>query len=174
VARDDWAMTERALLALLLVAAIVAAIALARAWLRWRNRRVLDRLRAAAPDRPTDGGPRIVYFTTESCFVCKAQQEPALARLRAQLPELRLERHDAVREQRLAGEYGVLSVPTTAVYDRAGRLVQINRGFAPASLLLAQVEGRDPVFEGGAEMSAERLDEMRVRTSRAGRNPRSP
>ncbi|MBM3139378.1 MAG: thioredoxin family protein [Chloroflexi bacterium] len=154
-------MTERLLVAASLIAAIALAIAAARLWLRLRDRRILARLLAGKP--PASEGattpPRIVYFTTRSCVVCRAQQEPALERLRARLPELRLERHDAVADAALAGEYGVLSVPTTAVFDRAGRLVTINRGFAPASVLLAQIEGREPSMEGGLAMAAEPLQE---------------
>jgi thiol-disulfide isomerase/thioredoxin len=156
-------MTERLLLALVLIAAFAAVIALARAWLRWRDRRIVERLRAqqreAPPASAGEARPRIVYFTTESCAVCKAQQEPALERVQERLPDLYLERFDAVRERDLASQYGVLSVPTTAVYDRSGELVTINRGFTPASVLLAQLDGREPMFEGGAEMAGEPLGE---------------
>ncbi|MDO9444773.1 MAG: thioredoxin family protein, partial [Dehalococcoidia bacterium] len=77
------------------------------------------------------------------------------AALAERVPDLRIDRHDAVAATELAKEYGVLSVPTTAVYDRSGALVTINRGFTPAAVLLAQVEGRTPDLEGGAAMSSE-------------------
>jgi thiol-disulfide isomerase/thioredoxin len=98
-----------------------------------------------------------VYFTTKTCVVCKAQQEPALAALQRHAADVRVERHDAIEERELADEYGVLSVPTTAVYDRDGRLVTVNRGFTPAAVLLAQIEGREPRLEGGALMASETL-----------------
>lgn len=154
-------MTERVLIAITMVVAFTLIVWVGRRWYAWRNERIETRLRAAAHAAASSqgvaapGAPRIVYFTTQTCVVCKAQQEPAIAALQARLDDLVLERHDAVQEAALAGEYGVLSVPTTAVYDRSGRLVTINRGFTPAAVLLAQVEGRDPELESGAMMSSE-------------------
>ena len=52
----------------------------------------------------------------------------------------------------------MLSVPTTAVYDASGELVTVNRGFAPAALLLSQLRGDAPAFEGGMSMSSEPVD----------------
>lgn len=80
-----------------------------------------------------------------------------MAALHARVADLVIEQHDAVAEPALAHQYGVLSVPTTAVYDRAGRLVTINRGFTPAAVLHAQVEGREPDLQGGAEMASEQV-----------------
>ena len=42
-------------------------------------------------------------------------------------------------------------------FDRAGQLVTINRGFAPAAVLFAQIEGREPAFDGGISMPDEPL-----------------
>ena len=156
-------MLERLLIALVVVGAIALVIASARFALRVRDRRILERLAAEAADEADSGGagtraPRVVYFTTTSCVVCRVQQEPAIERLREELPELRIEQHDAVKDRELADKFGVLSVPTTAVYDRSGALVAINRGFAPAAQLYAQANGSDPVMEGGLAMASERLD----------------
>jgi hypothetical protein len=148
-------MLERALLAGAAVLLIALAIASARRVLRWRDRRILARLRGAAVP---DARPRLVYFTTSTCVVCRVQQEPAIEALRTHMPELAIERHDAVAERALASEYGVLSVPTVAVYDRSGQLVTINRGFTPAAVLRSQIEGTEPVLDGGVAMSSEPLD----------------
>jgi thiol-disulfide isomerase/thioredoxin len=151
-------LLERLIVAAALVALFALAIRLGRAWYARRNARVERRLRASAEVRAgtdADVPPRIVYFTTRTCVVCRVQQEPAMRALGERLPEVVVEKHDAVDEPDLAREYGVLSVPTTAVYDRAGRLVTVNRGFTPAAILLAQVEGRAPELEGGAAMSSE-------------------
>jgi len=154
-------MTDRLLLAWALVVAITAAIAIARRLVAANDRRVLARLQtaASATDPPGGTGARILYFTTETCVVCKRQQAPAFDVLRQRLPALRIEEHDAVRDSALASEFHVRSVPTTAVYDAAGDLVAINRGFAPASMLLAQLEGRTPDLDGGVEMAAEAVAE---------------
>jgi len=151
---------ERALIAAGLLALAFGALVVARRWLRWRDRRIVSRLNEGHSNLETDGRPpRLVYFTTSTCIVCRAQQEPAIEALREHLPELLLERHDAIEERALASDYGVLSVPTTAVYDRSGALVTINRGFAPAAILLGQIEGRDVATEGGVAMEGQLLDE---------------
>ncbi len=149
-------MIERTLIALALIALLIAGLAAARALLRRRDRRLVSRLRASEGTAPA--APRVVYFTTSSCVVCRAQQQPALAALERELPELVLERHDAVAERALAKQYGVITVPTTAVYDRNGQLVTINRGFTPATVLYSQIEGTEPVLESGGAMASEPVE----------------
>lgn len=153
-------MLERLLVAGAVIALLFAAIALARLALRRRDARLLARLNdgAAAATSGVDALPRVIYFTTRSCVVCRAQQEPALEAVLERMPELRVEKHDAVEERELASEFGVLSVPTTAVYDRAGELVAINRGFASAAILHAQLEGREVELESGHAMTGERIE----------------
>ncbi|MEZ4501197.1 MAG: thioredoxin family protein [Dehalococcoidia bacterium] len=153
-------MVERALVAVALLALVFGGLVLARRWLAWRDRRLVARMNEAQPAIEAEGGPpRLVYFTTTTCVVCRLQQEPAIEALREHLPELVLERYDAIEARALASEYGVLSVPTTAVYDRTGALVTINRGFAPAAVLLGQIEGRDVATEGGVAMEGQLVDE---------------
>jgi thiol-disulfide isomerase/thioredoxin len=150
-------MTERLLIAGMIVLLIILILRFAQILLSWRDRRIVARLRDAAPSESPSGAPRIVYFTTTSCIVCRLQQEPAMEQLRAALPEVRIEKHDAVAEPTLADDYGVLSVPTTAVYDRSGELVTINRGFAPVAQLYAQATGAEALAEGGVDMASERI-----------------
>jgi len=154
-------MLERLLLAAIVVGAVALAIALTRRLLAIRDRRILARIRAEHPNSPHESTstPKIIYFTTTSCVVCRVQQQPALEELLTKLPELEINKYDAVAERELAGQYGVLSVPTTAVYDREGELVSINRGFAPAAVLYAQATGAELMLEGGQEMAAERVDQ---------------
>lgn len=150
-------MLERLLIAGAVLAVVLVAIAVGRRWYAWRNTRIEERLREDAPS-PTDG-PRIVYFTTQTCVVCKAQQEPAISAVLERMGSgLRIERHDAVQERAIADRYGVLTVPTTAVYDASGELVTVNRGFAPAALLLSQLRGDSPSFEGGSAMHSEPIN----------------
>ncbi len=149
-------MLERLLIAGAVLALVLIGIAAGRRWYAWRNDRIETDLRGEAPE---GSGPRIVYFTTQTCVVCKAQQEPAIAAVLERMgATLRIERHDAVEERAIADRYGVLSVPTTAVYDATGELVTVNRGFAPAALLLSQLRGDVPSFEGGTAMSSEPVD----------------
>jgi len=171
-------MLERTLLALALLALVAGAIAAARWWLGRRDTRILRELRSGERSRgdttATALGPRVVYFTTRSCVVCRLQQEPALDALARERVELRIERHDAVEEQPIADMYGVLSVPTTAVYDAGGELVAINRGFAPVAVLAAQLDGQVPHMEGGAPMEGERLAERPDAASRHETGTRHP
>ena len=153
-------MLERLLIAAIVVGAVALTIALTRRLLALRDRRILTRIRAAHPSQPEQSltTPKIIYFTTTSCVVCKVQQQPAIEELLEKLPELKIDKYDAVEERELANRYGVLSVPTTAVYDRDGELVSINRGFAPAAVLYAQATGAEVMLDGGHEMSAERIE----------------
>ena len=151
-------MLERLIIAAVVVAALVVALAMIRVALRLRDRRIVNRLREEPAGTTGPGVPRIVYFTTTSCVVCRMQQEPAIERLRQELPELVIEQHDAVAERELADQYGILSVPTTAVYDREGDLVTINRGFAPVAQLYAQATGAEQILEGGHAMASERVE----------------
>lgn len=161
-------MLERLIIAAAIVAGFAVVVGATRIALRIRDQRIIERLRETpAPARNPNpeatgasgpGVPRIVYFTTTSCVVCRLQQEPAIERLIEELPEILIEKHDAVAERELADQFGILSVPTTAVYDREGELVTINRGFAPVAQLYAQATGSDHIAEGGHAMAAERLD----------------
>ncbi|HYM96833.1 MAG TPA: thioredoxin family protein, partial [Candidatus Sulfotelmatobacter sp.] len=55
--------------------------------------------------------PYIVYFTGESCTVCKTHQEPALARLGG----VRVDKVDAIEDRTLADRFHVYTLPTTVV-----------------------------------------------------------
>jgi len=154
-------MLERLLLTAIVVGTIALAIALTRRLFAIRNHRILARIRADRHNSPHESTstPKIIYFTTTTCVVCRVQQQPALEELLAKLPELEINKYDAVEERELAGQYGVLSVPTTAVYDRQGELVSINRGFAPTTVFYSQATGAKLMLEGGKEMAAEQVDQ---------------
>jgi hypothetical protein len=79
----------------------------------------------------------VLYFTTESCTVCRSRQEPALAELSA----VRVHKVDALAEPELARRYHVYTVPTTVVVGSAGRPLHINYGYAPAARLRRQLAG---------------------------------
>lgn len=148
-------MLTRLLVALAVVVLVLLLVWAGRRLLAWRDRRTLVRLRAGTTPGGAAAGPRILYFTTATCIVCRAQQEPAIEALLARRPDVRLERVDAVAERALADEFAVRSVPTTAVYNDRGELVEVNRGFAPAAMLLAQIEDRVALSEGGVAAAAE-------------------
>jgi thioredoxin-like negative regulator of GroEL len=79
--------------------------------------------------------PYILYFTGDSCTVCKTHQEPALARL----GDVRIDKVDAVAERALADRFHVYTLPTTVVMASDGHALHVNYGYAPAPKLERQL-----------------------------------
>jgi len=99
----------------------------------FRSRRA-RRLAAGATAAPARD-PYILYFTGESCTVCRTHQEPALSRLGA----VRIDKVDAVAERALADRFHVYTLPTTVVMAPDGRALHVNYGYAPAPKLERQL-----------------------------------
>lgn len=114
--------------------AVAGAVVLAAAGLEifraWRARRQSAGARGVASSQPY-----ILYFTGDSCAICKTHQEPALARL----GEVRIDKVDAVAERELADRFHVYTLPTTVVIAPDGRAVHVNYGYAPAPKLQRQL-----------------------------------
>ena len=115
----------------LAVAAIVVAVVAGLETLRARRAR---RLAAGATTAPSSD-PYILYFTGESCTVCRTHQEPALARLDG----VRIDRVDAVEDRDLADRFHVYTLPTTVVMGADGQALHVNYGYAPATKLQRQL-----------------------------------
>ena len=79
--------------------------------------------------------PYILYFTGDSCTVCKTHQEPALSKLVG----VRIDKVDAVAERALADRFHVYTLPTTVVMASDGRALHVNYGYAPAPKLERQL-----------------------------------
>lgn len=79
--------------------------------------------------------PYILYFTGESCTVCRTHQEPALAKLGA----VRVDKVDAINDRTLADQFHVYTLPTTVVMSAQGRALHVNYGYAPATKLERQL-----------------------------------
>ena len=87
------------------------------------------------------GTPAILYFTTPTCAPCNTVQRPAIQKVQQTLgDEIQVIEIDASERMDLAGEWGVMSVPTTFIIDRDGQARQINHGVARADKLLAQLK----------------------------------
>lgn len=131
-------MLERLLILLALVAA-GAAVWMVLGALRGRR---LRRLAAEAPfaDIVPVGQPTVIAFTLPSCRECRSHQAPALERLGQAagggvlVHTLRADAHPA-----LVDRLGIMTVPATAVLDRAGAVRAINHGFADEARLSAQL-----------------------------------
>lgn len=114
--------------------AVAGAVVLAAAGLETFRSRRARRLAAGAVATPA-ADPYILYFTGDSCTVCKTHQEPALAKLAG----VRINRVDAVEERELADRFHVYTLPTTVVMRADGSALHVNYGYAPAPKLERQL-----------------------------------
>ena len=116
--------------ALAVVGVVVLAAVCVESFRGWRSRRLS--VGAAAAPSPD---PYILYFTGDSCTVCRTHQEPALARLDG----VRIDKVDAVEDRSLADRFHVYTLPTTVVLAPDGRALHVNYGYAPATKLERQL-----------------------------------
>ena len=116
--------------ALAVAGAVVLAAAGLETFRAWRARGLSSGASGAAASQPY-----ILYFTGDSCTVCKTHQEPALARL----GDVRIDKVDAVVERDLADRFHVYTLPTTVVVAADGQPLHINYGYAPAPKLERQL-----------------------------------
>ena len=116
--------------ALAVVSAVVLAAAGLETFRAWWARRIVRGARG-----PAAGEPYIVYFTGDSCTVCKTHQEPALAKLDG----VRVDHVDAVHDRELADRFHVYTLPTTVVMAADGQALHVNYGYAPATKLSRQL-----------------------------------
>jgi thioredoxin-like negative regulator of GroEL len=116
--------------ALAVAGAVVLAAAGLETFRAWRARRL-----SAGASGTAASQPYILYFTGDSCTVCKTHQEPALARL----GDVRIDKVDAVAERELADRFHVYTLPTTVVLAADGRAVHVNYGYAPVPKLQRQL-----------------------------------
>ena len=114
--------------------AVAGFVVLAAAGLEtFRSRRA--RRQAIGATSPPATEPYILYFTGDSCTVCRTHQEPALARL----GDVRIDKVDAVAERELADRFHVYTLPTTVVVAPDGHALHVNYGYAPAPKLERQL-----------------------------------
>ncbi len=103
-----------------------------------RASQAASRSRAEALVQP--GRPAVLYFTTPDCVTCKVYQRPQLRRLESMLGErVQVVEIDAQASPELAGQWGILSVPTTFVLDASGKPRHVNHGAVPAEKLAEQI-----------------------------------
>jgi thiol-disulfide isomerase/thioredoxin len=87
------------------------------------------------------GIPAVLYFTTPLCVPCRTQQQPALARLQAELGEaVQIVRVDAAEDPEAAARWGVFTAPTTFILDRRGQPRAVNHGVTETAQLRHQIE----------------------------------
>jgi thioredoxin-like negative regulator of GroEL len=118
----------------LLAVAVVGAIVLAAAGLE-AIRSLRARRRAIGVTAAPASQPYILYFTGDSCTICRTHQEPALAKLGS----VRIDKVDAIADRLLADRFHVYTLPTTVVMSADGRALNVNYGYAPAPKLERQL-----------------------------------
>ena len=91
-----------------------------------------------------EGVPAILYFTTPTCAPCKTIQRPALKKVKDMLGDrIQILEIDASIDSRVASSWGVISVPTTFIFDEKGRPRYVNHGVAIAEKLFQQLDIED-------------------------------
>ncbi|MBE7556140.1 MAG: thioredoxin family protein [Anaerolineales bacterium] len=124
-------MFERLLIALIIGALAAGVYLLLNHW--QRRRATATNQQAAAP-----GQARVLYFHSEHCRACRAQ-----GHYLAQLDDLHralIEPVEVEQSPELARQYNILTVPTTILIDRTGRVRYINPGLANLFKLTRQLE----------------------------------
>lgn len=119
---------------------IVAGLGLYQLVNYWSLRRA--RSRTLGLESARSGIPVLLYFTTPDCMPCKTMQRPAILRLSQQLGDkLQVIEVDASQRPDLASYWGVMSVPTTFMFDANRHPRHVNHGVAPLNKLLQQYHG---------------------------------
>lgn len=129
-------MATRALIAALAIALFIAGYQFLRRWqLRSANR-------STGSDEANPASPGILYFWSPSCTVCRTAQKPILDKLmdETSVEQVQIAAVDVTQQPELASRYRVLTVPTTVVIDRQGKIRHVNNGLATLEKLLRQTE----------------------------------
>ena len=140
-------MVERILILAIVAGGVALLVMAGRAFVSARRRRALAAAPFASAESAGEAGPvRVLAFSTPQCQQCRLLQKPALAEVAAQTQRVEILSIDALEKPELAERYGILTVPSTVVLAPNGRASAVNYGFAPARLLLEQIEGASLVL----------------------------
>ncbi len=86
------------------------------------------------------GVPTVLYFTSPYCGPCKTIQAPALEKLAKMYGDaLQVIKIDTDERPEAASHWNVMTLPTTYVFDRAGKPRFFNPGIARAEKLEQQL-----------------------------------
>lgn len=108
-------------------------------WIGWQQYK--QRLMASlSPVASGSGKPTLLYFTADYCAPCKFQQTPIVRQVNTRLRDtVIVEQVDVTQQPDIAKRYKVLTLPTTIVLDKKGRVTHINHGVTAARTLEAQL-----------------------------------
>ena len=81
----------------------------------------------------------VLAFTTPECMPCKTVQRPAIEALERRHPGRIVSGEvNAIEAPDLARRFGILTVPSTVIIGRDGRVRAINHGMATTEQLVTQ------------------------------------
>jgi len=110
-------------------------------WIGWQQ----AKRRLVASIQPVASGsekPTLLYFSADYCAPCKFQQAPIVRQVSDTLNDaITVQTIDVTRQPELAKRYKVLTLPTTIVIDKFGRVTYMNHGVTAAHTLKAQLAG---------------------------------
>ncbi len=108
------------------------------------QRRRLSKKKGEASHTPESpiGYPRLLYFWTEECAPCRAQEREinqAKKRLEVNGVHLAVEKLNAHSEKIFTERFNIMTVPTTVLLDSNGLVAGWNPGLTRANRLIDQV-----------------------------------
>ena len=132
-------MIERIVIALIVVLFSLGAYTVGT---RWQISRVGRLAHSAKLPKLKPDIPAVIYFWSEVCMPCKIVQTPALNQLQAELGQngIQVIAINALHQSEHADAWGVLSVPTTFILDRAGQTRRVNHGVTRVEQLREQIK----------------------------------
>lgn len=92
------------------------------------------------PAESMAGVPTLLYFSADYCQPCKLRQTPIIDSLATKLGDaVVVKTYDVTQHPDLASRYKVLTLPTTVVVDRQGKVAHINYGVITQAKLETQL-----------------------------------
>jgi thioredoxin 1 len=126
-------MLERILITL------VVLVAIGLLGLGWRYYKIKV-TQGIQPAESMAGVPTLLYFSADYCKPCKFQQTPIIDSLATKLGDaVVVKTYDVTQHPDLASRYKVLTLPTTVVVDRQGKVAHINYGVITQAKLETQL-----------------------------------
>jgi thioredoxin 1 len=122
-----------------LIVVLIIIVFLGLLWLGWRYYKA-KLIQTIHPIGFQRGKPALLYFTGEYCITCKVQQKPIVDQITAKFgDQVVVKEYDVSEHPGLAGQYRVLTLPTTVVLNQAGQVKHINYGLAGQAQLEQQL-----------------------------------
>lgn len=136
----DYSIAERIGVSMALFLSLYGGVHLFTRIQRYRLRRSGNDSRLDS--EPPTSAPRLLYFWTEECAPCRAQEREinqASKRLEMRGVHLAIEKLNAHSEKLFTDRFNIMTVPTTVVLDSNGAVVGWNPGLTRAERLIGQV-----------------------------------